>query len=366
MKLFLAKSGRKQRGESWKLAGSPRTELARAQSEGRLCKPGSASFLSLVSPKMSAVNISKRRKVSTIVQSVFNLPLTRLWSTTVRRRRKLERPPIHCSYPRLTYASVLFLIVFRESSSEYLQYASTPRPVANLCPLTALSSASSSLAPSPRRVTLAARSASPTPAPRSSSVPPTPRRFSERRDAASGSLPRSSRRGSSSPRDPSSSTPRRSRTVVLMPSPSASRSATSSSVVLPSVGTLSFRFSRQEQAQEGHHRELEGSGSSAGGADRGAGLCCIWRGNRCPNRRTGAVRKGDLTKRRNDAQEAAGGWLADSVPPSHHHSACYGVLRFIMESGAKGCEVVVSGKLRAARAKSMKFTDGFMIHSGQV
>jgi ribosomal protein S3 len=46
-------------------------------------------------------------------------------------------------------------------------------------------------------------------------------------------------------------------------------------------------------------------------------------------------------------------------------SACYGVLRFVMESGAKGCEVVVSGKLRAARAKSMKFTDGFMLHSGQ-
>jgi len=45
--------------------------------------------------------------------------------------------------------------------------------------------------------------------------------------------------------------------------------------------------------------------------------------------------------------------------------ACYGVLRFVMDSGAKGCEVVVSGKLRAARAKSMKFTDGFLIHSGQ-
>lgn len=44
--------------------------------------------------------------------------------------------------------------------------------------------------------------------------------------------------------------------------------------------------------------------------------------------------------------------------------AAYGVLRFVMESGAKGCEVVISGKLRAARAKSMKFTDGFMIHSG--
>lgn len=44
--------------------------------------------------------------------------------------------------------------------------------------------------------------------------------------------------------------------------------------------------------------------------------------------------------------------------------ACYGVLRFIMESGAKGCEVIVSGKLRAQRAKAMKFKDGYMIASG--
>jgi len=44
--------------------------------------------------------------------------------------------------------------------------------------------------------------------------------------------------------------------------------------------------------------------------------------------------------------------------------ACYGVLRFIMESEARGCEVVVSGKLRGQRAKSMKFVDGLMIHSG--
>jgi small subunit ribosomal protein S3e len=36
-----------------------------------------------------------------------------------------------------------------------------------------------------------------------------------------------------------------------------------------------------------------------------------------------------------------------------------------MESGAKGCEVVVSGKLRGQRAKSMKFVDGWMIHSGE-
>lgn len=45
--------------------------------------------------------------------------------------------------------------------------------------------------------------------------------------------------------------------------------------------------------------------------------------------------------------------------------AAYTVLRQVMNAGAKGCEVVISGKLRAARAKSMKFTDGFMIHSGQ-
>merc|ERR1711865_1208532 len=44
--------------------------------------------------------------------------------------------------------------------------------------------------------------------------------------------------------------------------------------------------------------------------------------------------------------------------------ACYGVLRFIMEQGAKGCEVIISGKLRAQRAKSMKFKDGYMISSG--
>merc|ERR1712151_375053 len=44
--------------------------------------------------------------------------------------------------------------------------------------------------------------------------------------------------------------------------------------------------------------------------------------------------------------------------------ACYGVLRFVMEAGAKGTEVTVSGKIRGQRAKSMKFVDGLMIHSG--
>lgn len=44
--------------------------------------------------------------------------------------------------------------------------------------------------------------------------------------------------------------------------------------------------------------------------------------------------------------------------------ACYGVLRFVMEAGAKGCEVVVSGKLRAQRAKAMKFKEGYMVKTG--
>ena len=35
-----------------------------------------------------------------------------------------------------------------------------------------------------------------------------------------------------------------------------------------------------------------------------------------------------------------------------------------MESGARGCEIIVSGKLRGQRAKAMKFVDGVMIHSG--
>jgi small subunit ribosomal protein S3e len=45
--------------------------------------------------------------------------------------------------------------------------------------------------------------------------------------------------------------------------------------------------------------------------------------------------------------------------------ACYGVVRFIMENNARGCEVIVSGKLRAQRAKVMKFRDGYMVKSGQ-
>jgi len=44
--------------------------------------------------------------------------------------------------------------------------------------------------------------------------------------------------------------------------------------------------------------------------------------------------------------------------------AAYGVLRTVMENDAKGCEIVVSGKVRAQRAKAMKFKDGYMLSSG--
>lgn len=45
--------------------------------------------------------------------------------------------------------------------------------------------------------------------------------------------------------------------------------------------------------------------------------------------------------------------------------AANGIVRFVMHSGAKGIEVAVSGKLRAQRAKTMKFRDGYMISSGE-
>ena len=40
------------------------------------------------------------------------------------------------------------------------------------------------------------------------------------------------------------------------------------------------------------------------------------------------------------------------------------VMRLIMESGAKGCEISISGKLRGQRANSTTYKDGYMIKSG--
>lgn len=45
--------------------------------------------------------------------------------------------------------------------------------------------------------------------------------------------------------------------------------------------------------------------------------------------------------------------------------AANGVLRFVMESGAQGAEVTISGKVRGQRAKSQKFADGYMIKTGR-
>merc|ERR1712032_906635 len=45
-------------------------------------------------------------------------------------------------------------------------------------------------------------------------------------------------------------------------------------------------------------------------------------------------------------------------------TAALNVIRQMLTKGAKGCEIIVSGKLRQQRARSNKFRDGYMIHSG--
>jgi len=45
--------------------------------------------------------------------------------------------------------------------------------------------------------------------------------------------------------------------------------------------------------------------------------------------------------------------------------ACYGVMRYVMDNGAKGVELIVAGKTQGQRAKAMKFRDGYMIRSGE-
>ena len=42
-----------------------------------------------------------------------------------------------------------------------------------------------------------------------------------------------------------------------------------------------------------------------------------------------------------------------------------GVMREDKGVAARGCEIIISGKLRQQRAKTMKFKQGYMIHSGQ-
>ena len=45
-------------------------------------------------------------------------------------------------------------------------------------------------------------------------------------------------------------------------------------------------------------------------------------------------------------------------------AATAAVIRSALEAGAKGCEVIVSGKLRQQRANAMKFKEGYMIKTG--
>ncbi len=41
------------------------------------------------------------------------------------------------------------------------------------------------------------------------------------------------------------------------------------------------------------------------------------------------------------------------------------IIRRVMESGALGCEVILAGKLTGARARTQKFTAGYIKHSGE-
>lgn len=49
----------------------------------------------------------------------------------------------------------------------------------------------------------------------------------------------------------------------------------------------------------------------------------------------------------------------------YFRKAGYRFLYRIMEAGAKGCEIEISGKLTSERARTEKFVDGTMVHTGQ-
>jgi small subunit ribosomal protein S3 len=49
----------------------------------------------------------------------------------------------------------------------------------------------------------------------------------------------------------------------------------------------------------------------------------------------------------------------------HFRRAGYSILRRIMNAGARGCMVVISGKLTGRRHRSVKFVDGHIKHSGE-
>ncbi|MHA1910148.1 MAG: 30S ribosomal protein S3 [Candidatus Kariarchaeaceae archaeon] len=57
--------------------------------------------------------------------------------------------------------------------------------------------------------------------------------------------------------------------------------------------------------------------------------------------------------------------LASSLERGRHYRrSAHGTLRRIMSSGAKGCEIVISGKITSQRARVEKFRDGFVAKCG--
>lgn len=62
--------------------------------------------------------------------------------------------------------------------------------------------------------------------------------------------------------------------------------------------------------------------------------------------------------------------MAESIASSlergiHFRRAAYSVLRKIMEAGARGVEIEISGKLTGERAKCVKFLSGYLKHCGE-
>lgn len=51
---------------------------------------------------------------------------------------------------------------------------------------------------------------------------------------------------------------------------------------------------------------------------------------------------------------------------THFRRASYRMLSDVMDAGALGCEIVISGKLTGQRARKEKFVDGIMKHTGKI
>ncbi|MEW5760031.1 MAG: 30S ribosomal protein S3, partial [Candidatus Thermoplasmatota archaeon] len=58
--------------------------------------------------------------------------------------------------------------------------------------------------------------------------------------------------------------------------------------------------------------------------------------------------------------------LADAIEKGwHFRRAAHATVRRIMDAGAKGCQVIISGKLTGARHRSEKFREGHIKYCGE-